>query len=57
MLKKYEKNYIKSQKELYSKKMLGALNAKYKNIMLREEEKKKKEDEEMMEDMPRLDDE
>jgi tetratricopeptide (TPR) repeat protein len=54
LLKKYENSYKKKQKELYSEKMMGSLNDKYKNMKLREENKLRKEEEEM--DMPELDD-
>ena len=53
-LKKYESRYQKSQKELYSEKMMGSLNKKYEAMKVKKDEKEKKAEEEM--EMQELDD-
>ena len=52
-LKRCESNYQKSQKKLYSEKMMGSLNKKYENLKIKEMKKQEQEEAEM--DMPELD--
>jgi len=55
LLKKYEGNYKKGQKELYAEKMMGTLNEKYDKMKIKKAEKLKLKEEQDLDDMPELD--
>ena len=55
LLNSYDTKYVKQQKELYSKKMMGTLNEKYDKMKMREQKKAELENDLELVDMPELD--